>query len=141
MLLESLVRRDPSLRAAESRDTWLCVDESHPDDLVEAVPARSPARSPVGWGVSTLVHPPLSYFPQEPPWLRYTLPSRPAYTSPLPVRAMPLLLPAPGPLRVIASPPPLPWVTRVVAPVRLLVTRDVLAHWSPRATLVDPQLP
>ena len=36
------------------------------------------------------------------------------------------------PLRLTASPPPLPWVTRVVLPVTLLVTRDVAAHWSPR---------
>src|SRR5882672_9522428 len=67
------------------------------------------------------------------------LPSRPAYTSPLPVRPT---TPVPcGPRRVNASPPPLPCVTRLVVPVAFLVTRDVFAQSSPRRTPVDPQLP
>ena len=43
------------------------------------------------------------------------------------LRTLPSVLREAG-FRVTAVPPPLPWVTRVVAPVRLLVTRDVLAH-------------
>ena len=72
-------------------------------------------------------------------WKRYTFPSRPAYTSPLPVRMA--AESAPGPRFVTAVPPPLPRVTRVVSPVRLLVTRAVCAHWSPRTTALEPQLP
>ena len=55
--------------------------------------------------------------------------------------ARPCCRPGPGVLREMASPPPLPCVTRVVVPVRLLVTRAVWAHWSPRCTEVEPQLP
>jgi hypothetical protein len=46
--------------------------------------------------------------------------------SPLPVRATPEV--PPGPLRVIALPPPLVSVLRVVVPVARLVTREVDAH-------------
>ncbi|MCK7517132.1 MAG: hypothetical protein MZV64_05135 [Ignavibacteriales bacterium] len=53
----------------------------------------------------------------------------------------PCVPPGPGVLREMASPPPLPCVTRVVVPVRLFVTRAVWAHWSPRCTEVEPQLP
>src|SRR5215831_18393029 len=47
----------------------------------------------------------------------------------------------PGPLRVTAEPPPLVVVRRVVAPVTLFVTRDVVAQSLPRRTPVCPQLP
>src|SRR5262245_1969363 len=93
-----------------------------------------------GCGLSTLPQPPLSYFCQLPPWLRYTLPSRPAYTSPPAVLPTVDLLP-PGPVRVTFDAPLLVVVDRVVAPVLLFVTRLVLAQLSPRWTWVLPQLP
>ena len=47
----------------------------------------------------------------------------------------------PAVLRLTIEPPPLPSVTRVVVPVRLFVTREVVAQSSPRVTPVWPQLP
>ena len=63
--------------------------------------------------------------------------------DPFPLPETPTVVRPPGPpvFRLTALPPPLPWVTRVVLPVTLLVTRDVVAQLSPRATPVWPQLP
>src|SRR5258705_11398685 len=95
------------------------------------VPARPGYRPPLRWPEVptdrfTLFHPPLLYCCHPLPSLRYTLPSRPAYMSPPGVLATPA---APcDPVRVTAPAPPLPCVARVVAPVTLLVTREVVAH-------------